>query len=157
MREALKATDYAGFRAKKSGVDLNLLEHLSERFRRGDHEHRQDPVFAIDGFSSVEHLHPNSGAISRGRPGSNAVLRRAIPGDGLRPTDLPGEPARHRDVSVGPGVEVVPHGLSRSGSALDTGRCQRIARLADLCGSGPAIDCPSSEAVRQRGSWRVTV
>jgi hypothetical protein len=41
-------------------------------------------------------------------------LRRAVPRHGLRPTDLPREPARHRSLFVGTGREALPHGLSRA-------------------------------------------
>ncbi|MDB5393255.1 MAG: transposase, partial [Rhodospirillales bacterium] len=60
---------------------------------------------------------------------ADTLLRRAISGDGVRSTDVPGEPARYRDLFVGTGVEAVSHGFSRTGSALNAGRRQRIARL----------------------------
>ena len=37
-------------------------------------------------------------------------LRRAT-GHGLRPADLPGKPARHRDLPLGPRIETLSHGL----------------------------------------------
>src|SRR6266403_1546664 len=49
--------------------------------------------------------------------------------------------------------KALPHGLARTDSALDAGRCQRSARLAHLRGSGPAVDRPGEEAVRHGGSW----
>src|SRR5580704_2768285 len=58
------------------------------------------------------------------RSGAYAELRRAIPGHGVCPTDLPGEFAGYRDVPVGSSVEAVSHGLARTDSALDAGRCQ---------------------------------
>ena len=62
---------------------------------------------------------------------------------------LPGEPARHRNLLVGTGLETLFHGLPRSGAALDPGRCQRGARLAHLRGVSPATDHPGAAAVRQ--------
>ena len=40
-----------------------------------------------------------------------AFLRRAIPVHGLRPADLPGKPARHQDLPLGPRIETLSHGL----------------------------------------------
>ena len=85
-----------------------------------------------------------------GDTGCARCLCRAISGDGVRPTDLSGEPARYRDVSVGASVEALPYGLSRTCAAFDAGRCQRGARLAYLCGAGSAADRSGEEAVRQR-------
>ena len=64
----------------------------------------------------------------RRSPGPDAFLRRAIPVHGLRPADLPGKPARHRDLPLGPRIETLSHGLPPAGPALDAGRCQRKAR-----------------------------
>src|SRR5271169_5382233 len=50
--------------------------------------------------------------------------RRALSGHGVRPVDLPGEPARHRNLLVGAGLETLFHGLPRTGAALNAGRCQ---------------------------------
>ena len=40
--------------------------------------------------------------------------------------DLPGKPARHRDLPLGPRIETLSHGLPPAGPALE---CQRKARL----------------------------
>ena len=69
---------------------------------------------------------------------------------GLRPADLPGKPARHRDLPLGPRIETLSHGLPPAGPALDAGRCQRKARLAYPCGVGPAAHHPGEDAVRRR-------
>ena len=74
----------------------------------------------------------------------------AIPVHGLRPADLPGKPARHRDLPLDPRIETLSHGLPPAGPALDAGRCQRKARLAYPCGVGPAAHHPGEDAVRRR-------
>src|SRR6202011_5214350 len=149
---ALKATDSASLGAKRGVRDLNS-EHSLEIFQGGSREHRQDAFCSIDGVSAVEDIRPDRCAVWRRRPGADAELWRAIPGHGVCPTDLPGEFAGYRDVPFRSGVEALPHGLARTDSALDAGRCQRIARLAHLRGSGPAVDRPGEEAVRHGGSW----
>src|SRR5712671_6796835 len=150
--EALKAADSASLGAKRGVHDLNS-EHSLEILQGGSCEHRQDPFRSIDGVSAVEDIRPHRCAVWRRRPGADAELWRAIPGHGICPTDLPGEFAGYRDVPFHSGVEALPHGLARTDSALDAGRCQRIARLAHLRGSGPAVDRPGEEAVRHGGSW----
>ncbi len=57
-------------------------------------------------------------------------MRRSIPRDGLRATDIPRESARHRGLSFGAVCQALPHGLAAGDRALDAGRCQRGARLA---------------------------
>src|ERR1700739_4277079 len=149
---ALKATDSASLGAKRGVRDLNS-EHSLEIFQGGPGERWQDPFRSVDGVSALEDFRPDRCAGWWRRSGAYAELRRAIPGYGICPTDLPGEFAGYRDVPVRSGVEALPHGLARTDSALDAGRCQRIARLAHLRGSGPAVDRAGEEAVRHGGSW----
>src|SRR5438874_9715635 len=106
------------------GVDLNSIWHFSEGFRGGAGEQWQDAFRPTDGFSAVEHIHADCGAVRRRSASADVVLRRALSGHGVRPVDLPGEPARHRNLLVGAGLETLFYGLPRSGAALDAGRCQ---------------------------------
>ena len=101
------------------GVDLNWMEHFSEFFRGDAHEHRQDPVRPAHGLSAMDYLHADRRPVRQRSPGPDAFLCRAIPGHGLRPTDLPREPARHRDLPLGLRVETLSHGLSPTGPVLD--------------------------------------
>ena len=133
------------------GVDLSGLGQSSEIFRGFAHEHRQDVVRPSHGFSAVEHLHADCRALWRRPPSAHACLRRAVSRNGLCATDLPREPARHRNLPVGADGKALPHGLSRTGTSIDAGRCQRNARLAHLRGAGATADCPGEKALRQRG------
>jgi hypothetical protein len=47
------------------------------------------------------------------RTGSPSSLRRTISHHGVRPNDVPGEPARHRSLSRSAPLEVVRHGAGR--------------------------------------------
>src|ERR1700680_3304107 len=132
------------------GVDLNLIGRYSEFFRGVAREHRQNAFPSTHGFSAVEHLYADCRALRWRRSGANVVLCRAISSDGVRTTDLPGEPARYRSLPVGPSLEALLHGLSRAGPAIDSGRCQRDARLAHLRGVRSPADCGGEEALCQR-------
>src|SRR3984893_19418994 len=125
-------------RTKMGGVDLNLVWRYSEVFRGASRERRQNAFCPTDGFSALEHLHAGCRALRWRCSGTNAVLRGAIPSDGVCATDLSGKPARHRSLPVGSSLEALPHGLSPTGAAIDAGRCQRDARLADLRGLRPS-------------------
>ena len=77
------------------------------------------------------------------------LLLGSVSFDGIRPADLSGKPPRHRDVPAFDARQTLPYGIRRQGSALDTGRCERVARLADLRGlragldwHGTAVICP---------------
>src|SRR5271169_588480 len=134
------------------GVDLNgwQAQCLRNFLRRRPHVHRQDVVRAADGFCAVDEVREDRGAVQRRSSGANAVLRRTIPSHGVCSTDLSGEPARYRNLPVGPGVETLSPGFPRTGAALDAGRCQRDARLAHSCRARPTSDRPSQQAVRRR-------
>ena len=108
------------------------------------------PVRSAHGLPAMDYFHADRRPVWRRSPGPDAFLRRAIPVHGLRPADLPGKPARHRDLPLGPRIETLSHGLPPAGPALDAGRCQRKARLAYPCGVGPAAHHPGEDAVRRR-------
>ena len=109
-----------------------------------------NPVRSAHGLPAMDYFHADRRPVWRRSPGPDAFLRRAIPVHGLRPADLPGKPARHRDLPLGPRIETLSHGLPPAGPALDAGRCQRKARLAYPCGVGPAAHHPGEDAVRRR-------
>jgi hypothetical protein len=81
------------------------------------------------------------------------ALLRAVPHHGLRSTDLPGEPARHSDVSAGLGAEALSQRDPLPGGAQHLGRRQRETGLADLRRFRTRLDRPGHRVVRQRGHW----
>ena len=139
------------FRAMRGGVDLKLAKNGPSKFSEGcDHEHRQDTVCPVDGFSAVVDIQPIRHALRRRQGRSHHELRRTVSGHGLCPTHLSGKLARHRGQSFGAVVQAVPHGISRADTAFDAGRCQRIARLAHLCRVRHPSDCPGKKTPGQR-------
>src|SRR3984893_9461593 len=59
----------------------------------------------------MEHVHTDCLAVWRGLAGPDIALRRAVSSHGVCPVDLPGEPARHRDLPVGAGCQALLHGF----------------------------------------------
>ena len=115
----------SGFQAFLRGVDLKLVAISRTLFRGGPaYERRKDDILAADGLPALEHVRSARSASSRRPRCANISVHRAIPCHGLRPTDVPGKPARHRSMSVGPTHEALAYGLSRIGPAVDAGRCQ---------------------------------
>src|ERR1700730_5971931 len=112
-------------RAKMGGVDLNLIGRYSDFFRGSASEHRQDAFRSADGFSALEHLHADHCTLRWRRSRANAELLRAISSDGVCATDLSRDLARYRSLPVGSSLEALPHGLPRTGAAIDVGRCER--------------------------------
>ncbi len=155
----LKAIASAGFQAMKGGVDLNGKSRFwqsSGFFPGGCHEHRQNPVCTAHGLPALDDICPVCPAVWRRSWHPHTALCRAVPGHGVRSIDLSGESARYRGVSFGASGEALPHGLARTGSTLDAGRCQRVARLAYLLRVRSAADRQSTGAVCQRGLRRGT-
>src|SRR5260370_26550266 len=112
------------------------------------HERRKDAVLAADGLLALEHVRADRRALSRRSLGAELSVCRAIPGHGVRPTDLPRELARYRGVPVGSAREALAYGFSRTGPAFDAGGCEPGPRLANLRGvratadrAGPATVC----------------
>src|SRR6266581_8003434 len=103
MVESLKAMTDADFQARKGGVDLNgdcQFGQSSGLWPGGRHEYRKDAIRATHGLPALDDVRPVRLALPRRQERSHAELRGTVPGHGLRPTDLPREPARHRGVSV---------------------------------------------------------
>lgn len=134
--------------------DLNSGEQVCQPFgiscAGGRHECWQDLVRSDFGLPAMEGISPNRDALWGRLSRPDLDLCRAVPLYGFRSTDLPGEPARHRSMPVGPSGQTLSHGVSCPGESLDVGRCERRPRLADLCRVCPAPDWPSPDALRQR-------
>ena len=139
------------------GVDLNLIQEsgLLQQSEFLSHQHvcRQNPVRAIDGFSSMDDLHQNRRPVWRKLSSPNTALYRSVSYSGLRATDLPGESSGHRSLSRGAIGEAVSHGYSYTSQTLHAGRCQRKTRLENLRRLCPTSDHPSQKIVRKRRLW----
>src|SRR3989454_2418922 len=142
------------------GVDLNETRLPVLLFRRciagGTDEYGQDPVRSAHGFSAVDDICAHRGAVRRRPLRQVVVLRRAFPGHGICPTDLPGESQGHRSLPVGASVEALSHGVSRTDSSLDAVRCERSPRLAHLRRLRAGADPSGQKALRGREPWELS-
>src|SRR5713226_1888825 len=114
------------------------------------HERRKDAVLAADGLLALEHVRADRRALSRRSLGAELSVCRAIPGHGVRPTDLPRELARYRGVPVGSAREALAYGLSRTSPAFDPRGREPDPRLAHLRGVRAAADRTGETALRRR-------
>src|ERR1019366_5181456 len=119
--------------------------------------HWQDAVRPTHGFFALDDVCADRGAL-RWRPLRKiAALCRAFPHYGLCAAYLSREFARHRSLSVGPSLETLPPGFSRSGSPHHALRCQRSPRLAHLCRLRPSAHSSGQETLRVGNSCSRTL
>ena len=139
------------------GVDLNPIqasgllqqsEFLSYRYVC-----RQNPVRAVDGFSSMDNLYPNRRPLWRQLSSPNTSLYRSVSHFGFRATDLSRESARYRSLSRSAIGEAVSHGHTVDSKALHSRRCQRKTRLENLCRLCSTTYHPGQKTVRGRRLW----
>ena len=107
-------------------------------------------ICATDRASAPQGISQVRRSLSWGPLRKELLLLGSVSGDGLRPTHLSREPARHRDLPGRGGRQAVPHGYSQQCGAFDAGRCQRVARLAHLCRFRADANCNCAPVVRPR-------
>ena len=126
------------------------------RRRRTTHGPREARVRSTHGLLAPARLRRVRAAVRR-RPSSPRLLvPGSIPLPGVRATDLPRKPPRHRDVSAILPAQALPRGLPRQRLAKHIGRCQPRPRLAHLRRFRSSVDRSSAKAVRRRAHGRGT-
>src|ERR1017187_1851092 len=79
-------------------------------------------ILSVVGLSAGSRVPPLCGPLRRRCATAGLLLLGSVSGDGLRPTDLPGRPSRHRSMPAIFGRQAVPHGLPRPRVTLHVGR-----------------------------------
>ena len=99
----------------------------------------------------MDKLFSHRGALWRRLGRAAPELLGAVSSHGFCTTDLARESARHRSDSWSQLEQAVRHGISPQRSPLHLGRCQRVARLANLVRLGCSSDPARSQALSGRG------
>jgi len=81
-----------------------------------------------------------------------AQCLRSFRRDGVRPTDLARELARHRSLSAWTPGRCLPHGHPGPGDAHQFGLRQRASRLAGVRRRGGVVDAPDAAVVCRRAA-----
>src|SRR5664279_157654 len=95
----------AGCRPISGGADLNFVAREPSTFPGltapgSTRVRRQDLVRSSHGVRAVDQLRPHRASLRRQLGRAYAVVRRAVPCDGICSADVAGEPARHRGQPV---------------------------------------------------------
>src|SRR4030067_2295167 len=133
-------------------TDFNVLE-TTGFFREWFNAYGKAGVCPTDGSSAAAHLPALRGQVPGALSDAHFLAPRPIFVHGLRATDLPGKPARHRDLSARTLRQALPPGHSRWHRQEHAGRRQREPRLAHLSGLRPQPD-PDGAQTLYRGQLR---
>ena len=98
------------------------------------HVFRQAGVRATHGAFTTSHIPPLRAALPFQISHQDFFSSRPIPLHGLRATNLPRKPARHRNLSARSPSQALSLGHPWQHRQEHVGRCQRTARLAHLRG-----------------------
>jgi len=115
--------------------------------------HGTDPVRAVGAASPAVRVSEMRRALPWGPSHAEFLVFGPTPLLGVCAAHVSREPARHRRVSARRRRSVVSHGDSRHGLAQHAGRCERRARLADLCRLGPGADSRGPAPLCRRAVW----
>ena len=111
---------------------------------------RTGRVRPIDGTPAATRIRHLRQTLRRRVWGPRLLLPRSIPLHGLRPTDVPREPARHRDVPPVARAQALPCRLPWADRPEHACRCESGAGLANLCRFRSGIDQPCSGPLCRR-------
>jgi len=139
-------------RAADLKIVLRIWEGLRNDRPGGYCEYRQDLVCSDNGVSAMGYILSHSQSLQRRLSSQNIPVFRAIACDGICPDDISRKSQRYRSVSDIPNAEAISHGDIKCRLSINIGRCQRNARLANICRTRPEIDCTGTEAVCGRVS-----
>src|SRR5215469_17529414 len=141
-----------GLNLSRVVIDLNferpIRSAVSSRRRR--HEQWTEPVCTTHQSLAPARVSPVCGTLRWQLPGPELFLLGPISLHGLRAVELPGKSARHCCLPAFARTPVVSSGNPRPDLAQHAGRCQRVARLADLRRLRSGIDWGSTPTLSRR-------
>ena len=132
-----------------SVIDFNLRQ-TSDFCQEFAYAHRETSVCSIDGAPVTAYVPPVRSQIPQSISNTQVFASRLISQYGLRTTDLPREPARHRNLSARSPDQAPSPRHSWQHRTQHTGRCQQIPRLQNLRRLRHELDSNGSQTLRQR-------
>src|ERR1051325_6171560 len=134
-------------------IDLNFGAGIRSAVSSGRQRHEQwtEPVFATHRSLVPARVSPVRATLRRQLPGAEFFLLGPVSHHDVRTVELPGKSARYRRLPALATTPALSFGNSRPDLAQHAGRCQRNARLADLCRFRSGIDRRSAPALSGRG------
>lgn len=127
-------------------LNLNFLRHWGFLPSVSHHVFRPMRVLTTHGSFTPSHVPPLCPALSY----QDVFASRSVPLHGIRTTDLPRKPARHRNLSARSLSQALSSWHQRQRCAQHNGRCQRILRLPHLRGFRHESHPDRPQALRQR-------
>lgn len=138
----------------KSLIDLNsilLRCHTSASLRKETaDEHRTDDLRSTNGLPADTRVSILRRTLQRQLQDQELILLGRVPVHGLRPADLPGEPAEHPGLSALGQPEALPQGHPRKRLPQYSGSRQTNTRLAHLRRLRPRTHRPGPPTQRWR-------
>src|SRR2546430_7285913 len=131
----MKSLDDFNSHPRLSGLTLSRFSSKEET-----REPRTNRVCSTHQLSFAPRIQSLCGSLRWQQARAPLLLLGPVPDYGLCPINLPREFARHRGVSASSRPQALSLWLSWSGQAFYVGRCQRDARLANLCRLRPESD-----------------
>jgi hypothetical protein len=127
-------------------TDFNVLE-TTGFFLGWFNAYWKAGVCPTDGLPATAHFPALCDQVPRTLSDTHLFASRPIPVYGLRPTDLSGKLARHRDLPAGAFRQALPSRYMGRHCQEHTGGRQREPRLAYLPGFRPQLDPDGSQAL----------
>src|SRR5229473_2004623 len=138
--------------SSKGVIDLNCAAAIRSAVssRRWRHEQWTELVFATHWSLAPARVSPMCATLRRQLSGAEFFLLGPVSRDGVCAAELPGNSAGHRRLPRLVRTPAVSSGNPRPDLAQHAGRCQRVARLADLRRLRSGIDPGSSPTLSRR-------
>jgi len=113
-------------------------------------EYRTDSLFANNGFSSATGLQKMRQTISRKLQGSKVLMHGSVSIYGICSANLSRKSPRYRSMSARDANQTLSHGNSQQNFKVDTGRCERKQRLANIRQLCPGVDSYCQRTLHRR-------
>ena len=116
-------------------------------------EYRPDSLFANNGFSPATRIQKLCRTISRKLQGSKVLMYGSVSMYGIRSVNLLRKPSRHRGMFTCNAIQALSYGDSQQNFKVNSGRCKRKQRLANLRRLCTGADSSCQRTLYRRRFW----